>query len=261
MTIGDHPPSEGDAGHLEKKKKTFGQKVKRDIQKPRVAVEVVALGFLILYTCFTGYQSCKMRVATEATKHSADAALLSAQTAQRQLELSERPWVSIDQVVFGSPLVFDQNGGRITLQFLLRNTGNSPAEYVNIDGEFIPFPLSKERWYVPIEQRRLCDAIRLQTFKMSLVTLFPNTTSPYSVTFTMNPTDIAQGLIYPEKRDWITPIIIGCIDYRFEFANGHHQTGFSYYVMHKPGEIVIHPQGTIESNTLWLESWEGNYSD
>lgn len=66
MCAAEQPPSHGDTDGADDKKKTFYERLKRDIENPRFAVEVVALVFLIIYTIFTGSQSCKIRTSTDA---------------------------------------------------------------------------------------------------------------------------------------------------------------------------------------------------
>ncbi len=88
MGIGEQPPSDSDTTDSEKEQKSFYERFHRDIQNPRFAIEVVALVFLVLYTIFSGYQSCKMRQATKAT-------ITSSETAKKEFEMSERPWIAV----------------------------------------------------------------------------------------------------------------------------------------------------------------------
>jgi len=163
-------------------------------------------------------------------------------------------------------LTFDKaHGGGITLQFYLTNFGHSPAEYVDIEGEFIPLPLSKERCDVATEQKRFRDEIRLRTLKLKLSTVLPNANSivpvPFVVGFTMSPTDIAAGLAYL-KTPWIEPYIIGCVDYRFPFSDEHHhQTGFAYIVVPKVRSHLIEPCGVIAADSLEIGSVGASQAD
>jgi hypothetical protein len=49
---------------------------------------------------------------------------------QRQLELTHRPWIAIENVVPASDLVFDERGGVLMLNIQIRNVGNSIAKHV-----------------------------------------------------------------------------------------------------------------------------------
>jgi hypothetical protein len=83
------------------------------------AMEIVGVVLLGLYTWYT----VKM---FGANKDAADAAKSAANTAARQLELSERPWVSASPNLAG-PLWFDDNGANIVIGFKLHNSGQTPA--------------------------------------------------------------------------------------------------------------------------------------
>jgi hypothetical protein len=71
----NEPPADSHKETPETKQRKFYEKFKRDIKKPRFAVEIAVLVVLIVYTSATLYQSCKMREATEATKQSAETAV------------------------------------------------------------------------------------------------------------------------------------------------------------------------------------------
>jgi len=49
---------------------------------------------------------------------------------QRQLQLTHRPWIAIEEVSPASGLVFDQRGGVLMLNIRARNVGHSIAEHV-----------------------------------------------------------------------------------------------------------------------------------
>jgi len=76
---------------------------------------VVAIGLLIV-------NICQMR----STEKAAIASKNSADTAAKELELSERPWISAD-IVHNGPLMFDSSGASLSVRVLIRNTGHSPA--------------------------------------------------------------------------------------------------------------------------------------
>jgi hypothetical protein len=166
-------------------------------------------------------------------------------TAQQELELSKRPWVFAD-IMLAKDLTYNVNGANITLRFVLHNIGNSPAAatWVNL----VAFDMMFEGKSSPIdEQRKLCDPMR--TYKPD----------PHAVGFTIFPGQIIQQDIstsisgkeinevnaailrlikkpISNFRSRLYPMIVGCIDYQFEFAPGHHQTPFMYQL------VVIKPE-------------------
>src|SRR5258708_1915010 len=50
---------------------------------------------------------------------------------EKQLHLSERPWVSAD-IHIAQPLEFDQRGAVLGLTIRLKNVGHSVAQYVSV---------------------------------------------------------------------------------------------------------------------------------
>jgi hypothetical protein len=58
------------------------------------------------------------------------AVVITAENGKKELELSQRPWVSITDIEVIRPLVFDSNGAHTTIRYAFTNTGRSPA----IDG-------------------------------------------------------------------------------------------------------------------------------
>ncbi|HEV7673268.1 MAG TPA: hypothetical protein VGQ12_01930 [Candidatus Angelobacter sp.] len=147
--------------------------------------------------------------------------------AGQQLELTHRPWVTITPVIV-TPLTFDSDGLNITVRFLLKNVGNSPAMKV------VVHPTLDYHWdksAILARLKALCwslmdgSAPSLQ----SLVgfTLFPGDSTPDDFTFRMTHNEIAASVDTSAKK-FIQLTIMGCVDYQFSFAEGHHQTPFIY---------------------------------
>src|SRR5207244_9521497 len=88
-------------------------------------------------------------IAARAARDSADSAKDSVALAQRD----QRPWVSVDMSI-ASPLTYDHNGdARITLRFILKNVGRSPATDVSVDTMI--YPMSNKRRDDQLEQQRI----------------------------------------------------------------------------------------------------------
>ena len=111
----------------EKTRRQITCKIERDFwDNLKNGAEIIGLLLLAVYTCYT----IKMY---RANKRAADAAKSAAETAARQLELSERPWVQA-QISIAGPFNFNVNGANLHLRFQLLNTGHSPALATVIEG-------------------------------------------------------------------------------------------------------------------------------
>lgn len=82
-----------------------------------------------IYAAFAALQWCEMRDATIA-------ATITARTAAKELELSERPWIDAGINLVG-PLKFGDDGASVNLNIALRNTGHSPALNTGIESEIL----------------------------------------------------------------------------------------------------------------------------
>jgi hypothetical protein len=198
------------------------------------------------------------------TKRSADAAKLGAESAKKaadtgatQLEMSERPWVSADIAIEG-PLRFDPVNKQleITLGFVLKNTGHTPAANVSVDFEFFPKRVGVDP---VVEQKKGCDAIA-KGLRLGVGfgdTLFPGDRLARAVTTGMSQDAIARARAGP----FILPIVAGCIDYQYAFGPAkHHQTGFIFAVYrYDPGQssalLAIDPSVTLPASSLKLVPW------
>jgi hypothetical protein len=70
---------------------------------------------------------------------SADAAEATSKIAAQQLEVADRPWVSIDMNLVG-PLTFDENGANVKTLMTMKNSGHSPATGLWSKANFFPWP-------------------------------------------------------------------------------------------------------------------------
>lgn len=164
-----------------------------------------------------------------AAKTQAEAASHTAIMTERQLEMSERPWVSADAEII-SPFTFDIRGAHVSIQFILKNIGHSPAVGIWIETTF--FILGQGHPNPVIEQKKVCDLIQQRSPDPRSLgyTLFPGDQISQNITVNLNAVDIKKF----EKdihAPFIAPTVAGCVDYKFEFSQGHHQTGFVYDVM------------------------------
>lgn len=122
----DQPPTEGQEGNAEEKQCAFYEKFKRKLCKPRFAIEVVALVAVVLYTIFAGYQSCKLRETTEATKESADAVVASV-----------RAWIVLSKYDPPTVRALKIFNGNMPFVVEFQNAGKTPATDITSGIEFV----------------------------------------------------------------------------------------------------------------------------
>lgn len=194
------------------------------------------------------------------------------QTMRQELEISERPWISVAPVQF-SGLTFDNNGGRFTIRLLIKNTGHSPATHVQLQAKLIPIKFGQEVFSEPVkEQRRLCNSAstRKGREEFAAFTLFPDEQTTRDAGMSMTPDEIKSAETKPPKWDkpFIVVLVAGCVDYQFEFERGHHQTGFLYQLWRIDPKDPFNGAATysgesLPSSSLRLEPYPfgGSYPD
>jgi hypothetical protein len=185
-------------------------------------------------------------------------------TMQQQLELSQRPWVSVDVAARGS-LVFDEKGADGGLQFTLRNLGHSPAQYVNLHFDVLPAGGSISG--VLVEQKKMCDRMRDLPDNADVKdTILPGGQTVQGRSLRVEKADVEKYTQrhVPVLGPFISLIVFGCADYQFTFAEGHHQTGFMFWIWAydplrpQKGTQTIDPsRGTIPAGHIWFQSEAG----
>ncbi len=162
----------------------------------------------------------------DAAKSAADAAKEAADTSRSQLELSERPWVSADAQIAG-PLVFDKQGVHTTLQFILKNTGHSPAVGMLLDSEL--YIQNPTKVYPTVERKRLCDELIKRGPDLG-ETLFPGNVRRENWTVNAGQEDVLKSM---KLVHGIVPAVVACIAYRPSFnSQSHYSTGIIVNLSH-----------------------------
>jgi hypothetical protein len=190
----------------------------------------------------------QMRVQATASQTAANAAKSSAETASKQLELLDRPWIS---VAFApeSPITFDNEQMRLNLGVHLKNVGHAVATNVVIAYE--PFLTDDPFHKVLSRQKTLCDKTKKDTIGMNSgrleITLFP---SAEDRSLFIGP-DISMRKIMSNLVDTHNPsfhdkvfgpvYLVGCVDYQYTASPIHHQTQFAYEI----GRIRTNPPAKI----------------
>jgi hypothetical protein len=196
-------------------------------------LEILGIAAVIAYTYVSYHQWCEMQKQTR--------------TGQKQVEQSERAWLTV-AITADSDFTFDKDGGaRISVRPHIHNIGKSPATGIILSAKMILAPMSTtgDRFFhEPIaQQNELCDKIAKTPVADGKTTsdfqqvIFPND-GDESVT---NGLAVSKAEIDAAKKDVIaksgpesllSPFVVGCVDYQYATALQHHQTGFVYALQH-----------------------------
>jgi hypothetical protein len=185
---------------------------------PEAACLVVAFGLLIV----TVWQS---RAASHSVQKMVDATQETTEKLARQLELSQRPWVSVNAVIVG-PLTFNADGAaEVTLQFAIRNVGNTPAKSLSVEPKM--FIASFGEQDPVMERSRVCEENRIRGVGTD-GTLFPTIELTRSVTFHVDAKEIIKE---SNRTGSFTPALVVCASYRSTFDDrSRYTTGVIYYL-------------------------------
>jgi hypothetical protein len=174
----------------------------------------------------------QMKAQTSAQQTAAD-------TGANQLELAERPWLSIDNksLFITNPLTFNSNGASMHIRYAWKNTGHSPAMHINSKNKLIILSMTKLPQAEAAErQAALCDPLRkIPRWRILEITVFPDDTFPFNEGLGLDESEIAAGL---KSRDsspaphegYISIALVGCVDYQFSFVPEHHQTRYAFWI-------------------------------
>lgn len=210
----DLPPSEDENAKPNSGQKGFRQRLKRDIQKPRFVVEIAALAVVVCYTAFAGYQSCKMRDATEASKESADAAIASV-----------RAWIAPS----GWETTGDPMDRKYPIVMKFKNVGHTLANDIVGYFEFRPLPSS-----VPAPKFKRCPSDIVE--KMLPI----NANEEFSFNEIVPKFPVDKESLFKTGRGSL--YIHGCIKYR-DVLNPHvvHVTELCSYLFPSSLQVACEP--------------------
>lgn len=158
---------------------------------------------------------------------SANAAEATAKAAALQVEVADRPWLSIDVRVNG-PITFDSNGANMPTLVTFTNTGHSPAAGLWFTGFLFPGRLD------PVAEReKMCSQLQEQAIaNPRLVTevIFPGTSPPRQEIFTSGKDKLNVAL--KQMDGMVAPTLIVCAAYHPAFSpSSIHQTALIYLVL------------------------------
>jgi len=150
------------------------------------------------------------------------------QTTQRQLEMSERPWIRPD-IFLAGPLTFDKNGMHVILSVGVKNIGHSVALKVWPTVSVVALQIGSEAEIRNAEKRWGCPA-RSEGPAWG-TTIFPDQLVPANIYDTMmTPEQIEAGKIKWAKpgSKVLSPYVLACIEYRAVFSDADYQTAYIY---------------------------------
>lgn len=202
----------------------------------------------------------------------------AAETAAKELELSQRPWISLENFSVDGPLIFDSNGAHINISYEIKNTGHSPA----IRG-FWQQELFLQFTEVPSPVKKRDDACKIAAYRSTKVTdprisetWFPGDSLPRPFEESFSRSDIAKALEIPksvfpgaqvlEESGYLYPEIVVCVAYRAAFTDTQYHTGYILKVGRiNPKMPYIPPlkSGEIPASELklYIHPFYGIYAD
>jgi hypothetical protein len=228
----------------------------RDIKEKKLRLRLelgaglIALGLLAVNILLW----CSTRDASNAARRSSD-------IAQKQLEMSERPWMSAEFSI-DQPIEFQPNGDMgVQLHVVMKNIGHSVATDVRLI--LGADPEGGGDWFmkVPKEQKEMCEMWRNTSFPSdngSSTTLFPGESYIEDASFKLTKEQIDKARLQVGGKWVISGIsFFGCVNYGFAFAPEHHQTGFNYDLVN-PGPVPTRPAkfGKATGGTLSMNIGE-----
>jgi hypothetical protein len=136
----------------------------------------------------------------------AQTALVTAQTAQKQLELSERPWIGLTKpITITKPLRFDAKGAAISFDVTVKNVGNSVA---NKTDAVLSLMFTDNVQAVLVQQNRICAETPFRERDIGFLVLpsqeFTKTFAAAKATWNEIRVDAAGNTLL-----WV----VGCINY------------------------------------------------
>ncbi len=237
----------------------------------RVAITTLIFDILLfvatcVYVWYAGGQLRAMNGQLEETKALAETAKIQANAAAKQLELSERPWLSAQISVY-QPLTIDEKGGRMGIRAMLKNTGHSVALDVRFSGDIITL-LTPGLDTITAGYAGLCERLRKRAegepsgFSGSI--LFPGEQLQIGALTDISRENIEAGLKTSQAEGKLSFALITCIDYRFAFAPGHHQTRYVFHLgqpLPTGGFMGFFDPKNLPNDLHLIPSYIGNSAD
>jgi hypothetical protein len=184
-----------------------------------------------------------VRSELKTAQQEAQAAQLAAGSSTQQVELSQRPWISVDSVTVppNESLIVGKNLIMTTIAVDLTNIGHSPATNVAVRVQLI----GAETGSFPDEVKGVCEDAEQDTNLPFGETIFQDKKgSPISYPTRLSPKEVVR---YWAQGGGVFSVV-GCAAYRSSVSKRHYYTGFIYDIFLKqyptapaqiPGNAVI----------------------
>jgi hypothetical protein len=160
-----------------------------------------------------------------ASRQQAEAATSGVAVAKSQMEVANRPWLSLAKIEIASPLKFS-SGPEISIKFTVANSGRSPATKVSIASELFPMPERNlvNQHTAANEVEKVCDEAKRNGpfgFNLAKNREWSEVDNLVAVAITSN----KPTMTYPH----MTFAVVGCINYTFTFGpEDLRQSSFAY---------------------------------
>jgi hypothetical protein len=211
------------------------------IRKPENATTISALATVAIFfsgVVFGIVSFFQWKTSKEAAQPAQDAVKIARQT----LDLSNRPWLSVD-IQQKSPLAFNAIGAQMSINFSLKNVGHTPALNTRYRGNIVTLP---EKTFMTVELRKAGqDECVFGEFAGSLQLqspIFPDE-QPYNGAWQAATSwkEIGQWWqsesVGPKNRPRFGRFyLVACSDHQTAFTSDHHQTAYGF--------LLGIPQGT-----------------
>jgi len=191
----------------------------------KTGAEILGIILLGVYTAYTIKMYC-------ANKEAADAAKNAAETAARQLDMSERPWINPD-IGIADNVDVEQTGITVKIGVRLKNTGHSPATALRFQAETIAVPVGPTGDAETIKERdRVCGVAQKEISEgndSKGETIFPDSEGiTRYVTMVLAKDEMDASI---EKWKSVTPMIVTCVAYLPTFERTIHTTAKVFLVL------------------------------
>lgn len=199
-------------------------------------------------------------VTLDQSRRATEAALQSVAIARKQMELSERPWITVDASLTDR-VEFGDNGGYMVAWVSLKNIGHSVATGILVDLDVVLLSHVEatpgESSYEPERRRNaLCERIRGKTNPRGGGTvLFPEQQVTSGEPIGVAPWDVEKRAFESpgEVGKFIDPILVGCVSYRDVFTSESHVTGFVYMMFPLPSGRWFHVGEKVLAKNVQLK--------
>jgi len=202
-------------------------------------VRIASLGVLVVYAGVTILIWCANKKAADAAMIAAMAAKTASETAQKQLEQTERPWLKVSFSVQPPGITFQDGGMQLNIVPRIENIGHSVATGVVSPMKIFLADDEESLFNAPLKrQKEFCDKLASQPVshrqETSEVAIFPSDSDSswgYGLGLSKAEVDAAKdrGPASGTKATGpklLIPIVYGCVDYVYGTSERHHQTRF-----------------------------------